>query len=61
MNEYEPRLPLTEGIGEPIWCSICGSVLKQADTFDDGMMACQCEGCREMMEARVRRRMGAEA
>ena len=27
-------------------------MLTQADTFDDGLMACQCERCREVLQER---------
>ena len=55
------QLPLDSAPNTPpVWCSICGSALTDADR-QGGLMACQCEGCREMMQERVRRRMGAEA
>ena len=60
MTECIPRLPLTGGIGDPIWCSICGSALTDTDR-QGGIWSCQCLLCREVMQARVRRRMGAEA
>ena len=40
----------------PIWCSMCGSVLTQADK-NSGIFSCQCEGCRKVLEARARRIM----
>ena len=53
-----PRLPLDSAPNTPpVWCSMCGAVLTQADTFDDGLMACQCEGCRDVLQGRVRRIM----
>ena len=42
--------------GEPIWCSMCGAPLTPADNEyrDVGGWSCQCEGCREVLQARVR-------
>ena len=55
-NLVQPRLPITDSSDEPVWCSMCGSVLTQADHFF-GIWACQCEGCREVLQERVRRIM----
>ena len=59
-----PRLPLDrEPNTPPVWCSMCGSVLTQANVLthagQDGIMPCECERCRKVLEARVRRIMGA--
>ena len=42
----------------PIWCSMCGAVLTP-DDHPCGLCYCQCAGCREVLQARVRRIMGA--
>ena len=59
MMPFQRRLALLGPIGEPIWCSMCGSVLTPADhPFAPGKgWACQCEGCRKVLAQRVRRNM----
>ena len=53
-----PRLPITDGADEPVWCSMCGAVLTKAD-HPDGIWPCQCEGCVKVLQERVRRIMEA--
>ena len=59
MVPFQPRLALPGATGEPIWCSMCGQPLTAADhPFSEGDgWACQCELCRIVLEACVRRIM----